>query len=148
MRYAVVSLLLIASGCGGSDGPELHDASGVVTYEGQPLPNASIMMTPTESGPVVLGKSDETGAFTLTTSGKPGAIAGSYNVAITAVEASAGSQLSSEELQAQYEKEGKMPESTSKSLIPAKYALSRTSGLTAEIKAGEANELKFALTAE
>lgn len=83
---AGVSVLLI--GCGGSDGPELHDVGGYVTMDGEPLPNASVHFIPDGEGvggtSPSFAKTDEDGYYYLQYSlSKDGAIAGDYKVRIS-----------------------------------------------------------------
>src|SRR5262249_7560848 len=84
---AAVAMLTLA-GCGESGkSPTLSPAGGVVLPGGQRLPNAQVTFTPTEPGLVAnaqaTGLTDETGHFTLTTGGKPGAAIGEHLVTVT-----------------------------------------------------------------
>jgi hypothetical protein len=137
-----VGLLLVAValvGC--SRGPKLVPAGGTVKYKAKPIPGADILMMSDASGPPSIGRTDDQGRFTVTTDGKPGALVGTYRVAITAArnkrEVSAGEALTmtSEQIAANRE-----------DLIPIKYNNFESSGLTATVgeKAAE-NEFSFEL---
>jgi len=125
---AVLSTVLV--GCGEeSDQPDLAKVTGVVTYDGQPLESGTIVFYPaagrSASGEIAKGE-----ILPLTTF-KPedGVPIGKHKVAIQSLDG-----------------DGKDMYAKRTSLIPEKYGSPETSGLTAEIKSGEANELKFELT--
>jgi hypothetical protein len=126
------------SGCGGPKGPQMAEATGTVTYKGQPLANANVVFTP-DSGPAAYGNTDAEGHFVLMTQGKSGAMVSGGKVSITAYEQLAEpkeeDKLTAEDLK-------KM----SQSRIPAKYGRTETSGLTAEVKPRTENKLTFDLT--
>ncbi len=120
------SLIPLVSGCGGG-GPETAPVTGTVTYQGNPLPKGAITFYPA-SGRPAYGKIVD-GKIVDVTLLKPGdgAIPGPNKVSITSVEP------------------GKDMYTPSKSLIPDRYADPSKSGLTAEIKKGQTNEVKFDL---
>lgn len=130
-------LAVVATGCGGSAGPKLAETVGVVTYKGKPLPAAAIVLIPA-NGPASYGSTDANGAFTLSTTGNPGAMVGPAQVAITAYQ-----QL------AEMKSEEKLTAADLKimntSLIPIKYGNPDTSGLKADVKPDTKNEFKFDL---
>lgn len=124
------SLALWCSGCGGGideDLPETVAVSGVVTYQGKPVPDASIMFYPLEGRKPATGRSDTDGKFTLRTFEKAdGAIPGEHQVTVNAYEST--------------------PEGVSmKSAIPIKYSSPTTTPL--KITVTESNpEIKLELT--
>lgn len=69
----VVASLLIVTGCGPSEGPKISGlvtVSGVVTLDGNPLPNATVTFVPKRSGAEETsagGLSDSTGKYILRT---------------------------------------------------------------------------------
>jgi hypothetical protein len=79
---AISALAFALTGCDG--GPKLVKAGGVVKYKAAPIPGADVVLVPDGDGQTALGRTDEQGRFSLATSGRPGARAGSYKVAITA----------------------------------------------------------------
>jgi hypothetical protein len=115
----------------------MADASGTVTYNGDPLEGATVIFAP-ETGLPATGITDANGRFTWNTRGEPGAVVGPGKVAITAVEqliVVEGREPTAQELA-----------NMSRSLIPEKYGHPMTSELSAEVKADETNEFTFELT--
>lgn len=124
------SLVLCCSGCGGGldeDLPETVAVNGVVTYQGKPVPDASIMFYPLQGRKPATGRTDPQGKFTLRTFEKAdGAIPGAHQVTVNAYEST--------------------PEGVSmKSAIPIKYSSPTTTPL--KITVSESNpEIKLELT--
>ncbi|QDT93086.1 carboxypeptidase-like regulatory domain-containing protein [Gimesia algae] len=123
------SLACWCSGCGGGldeDLPETVAVSGVVTYQGKPVTDASIMFYPMQGRKPATGRSDTEGKFTLRTfEENDGAIPGEHQVTVNAYEST--------------------PEGVSmKSAIPIKYSSPTTSPL--KITVTETNpEIKLEL---
>ncbi len=86
MKVLVVLLLALAVGCGES-GLDLSSVEGMVTFDGQPLPNAIVNFEPTEGGgerSSYDGPTDESGHYQLhATASQKGAEPGDYTVHIT-----------------------------------------------------------------
>jgi hypothetical protein len=137
LKSIALFIAVFAMGCGGSDGPQLAETVGTVTYKGNPLPNASVVLIPA-NGPAAYCSTDKEGKFTLSTTGKPGAMVGKMAVAITAYEGLAEPKPEDKLTAADLKK-------MNTSLIPTKYGNADTSGLVAEIKPNVKNELKFDL---
>lgn len=83
-----VILVFLAAGCGGEVRRPVFPARGQVTFEGQPIPNALVVLHPLDAPadfterPV--GNSDETGSFRLTTYDKDdGAPKAKYAATVT-----------------------------------------------------------------
>lgn len=148
---AVAAALALVTGCADDGYGKRYPVSGTVTYGGKPLEKGSINFIANDaatgrnaSGLIVDGN------YSLTTfTPGDGALAGQYRVSIAAAEtdlseaeavakASGGAALR-EDLVA------KAAMKKSKRLIPAKYGLPDTSGLTREVKQ-ETNTLNFDLT--
>ncbi|QDU40962.1 hypothetical protein Mal4_53250 [Maioricimonas rarisocia] len=140
----VLAVLLLA-GCGGSDAdaPDLHPVSGTVTHNGQPLANAQVTMIADNGGMVAVGQTDDAGAFTVTTKGQPGAVAGQHKVTVVAI--SGGEAVAPEEGSEDYAAmmAGEAPKKESP--IPDKYADATKSGLTAQVEAGQENTVTLEL---
>lgn len=129
------------SGCSSPDDPkqrEVFPVSGIATYKGRPMPDASVVLHPVSQNddglPTYLprGHVDNEGKFTISTYRKgDGAPAGTYKVSFSWLGSLQG--ISEEE-------EDKLPEK-----IPRKYRNPRTSGFTVEIRKTENPELKFEL---
>ncbi|HZZ78144.1 MAG TPA: carboxypeptidase-like regulatory domain-containing protein [Gemmataceae bacterium] len=94
-RFACPILLLLGSitiaGCGGGL-PSTATVSGKVTYQGNPVPGASVILTRGSGdigkGEIAVGKTDANGRFELTThfagqSAAKGAVPGSYKVTVS-----------------------------------------------------------------
>lgn len=78
----VLATLLIA-GCG-ADGPETAGVSGVVTLEGKPLKNATVIFSPVAEGRPSVATTDDEGHYTLMfTKDREGAEIGEHIVTVT-----------------------------------------------------------------
>jgi len=75
-------ILICLAGCNKPDHPEVGRVHGVVTLDGQPLANATVMFQPLE-GRASIGTTDEAGRYSLTyLDGVPGAKVGKHKVII------------------------------------------------------------------
>jgi hypothetical protein len=76
------ALTLIGGGCGSSKQPV--PVSGIVTLDGEPLPDARVTFNPIDTGGwMAFGQTDKQGRFSLTTlNGKPGALPGEYKITV------------------------------------------------------------------
>lgn len=85
-RFLAVSFLSIfCSACGGvSDAPDLATVSGVVTLDGKPVADATVIFTPEDNkAAAASGKTDAAGAYKLAyVGGKEGAPVGMNRVKI------------------------------------------------------------------
>jgi hypothetical protein len=141
--------LMIILGCGDDTGlSSRYPVSGTVKYNGQPVPKGRIDFLPTDnkvgrsaSGDIV------DGYYSLTTATpKDGALPGSYKVTVTAMEVDTtelkaiakGGQFHHDEAFAKANREAKK-------LVPSKYQLADTSGLTATVKAESNTNVNFDL---
>jgi hypothetical protein len=122
----------IAGGCSASSNPKTYPVKGKVIYRGQPVTGGLVMLVPDGAGHAATGSLEAGGEFQLTTFEKnDGAVPGKYNVAVQVFPAE-GAGLPGAEF------------GNKKPPIPAKYMSDSTSGLTADITAGE-NNLDFQL---
>jgi hypothetical protein len=145
-RPAVFALLcVLAAGCGRGDRAELAAVSGTVNYAGSPLPSGTIIFETAGARPAV-GKI-EAGRIVEVTTYEPGdgVPVGRHKVSIQSVSdaravGGGASPADSNADPATY--------MATASLIPQKYGNPETSGLTAEVNAGETNELSFDLEKE
>lgn len=128
LALCTIAILLCSAGCGGgapSDSPELGTVTGVVTLNGNPLPNVSVTFQPEEGKPS-FGGTNDAGVYELVYSKDAnGAKIGQHTVRITTPT------------------EG--PEDVGKDPIPAQYNTKST--LKKEVKAG-ANQIDFDLTSK
>jgi hypothetical protein len=85
-RFMLPAILLVVGCGGGSSGPALHPATGVVNLGGKPASGILIRLEPRSGGPdapIPTAESGADGHFTVNTSGKPGAPEGVYAVTLT-----------------------------------------------------------------
>ena len=140
----LVSVALIISGCGIETDPwkdarpDTAPASGIVTYEGEPLAGAVIVFQPTAPGGIgASALTDAEGRFELQTfPPEPGAVPGTYAVAVMKTEMPAAAATGSA---------GDPDPIHVVSVIPEKYAIPANSGLTAEVPDGGTDTLDFDL---
>ena len=131
---------LLSGGCGkAKDEPTFAEVGGVVTVDGVPATAGNIFFLPDEAkgtkGPASTGIINAKGEYTMTSSGeRAGAIVGTHKVQIVCP--SAGSSVGTT---------GTPPPPCN---VPKKYEMADTSGLTADIKAGEKNKVDFNLTSK
>lgn len=134
------------AGCN-PDGVKLVKATGQVTYKGNPLKGANIKFIP-GSGPMAIAITDDSGNFTITTNGRPGATLGLHKVAVTKITGSvtpAAAPKPEDMMKMQKENMGKA-NTGPKNEIPEKYSNPDSSGLSADVTANAAeNEFLFQL---
>lgn len=80
-KFAWVGLfsVLLASGCGGPEGPKRFAITGTVTREGQAVDNGNIQFTPTGGGPSTMSSITD-GVYKFTAQSGP--VAGKHSVQI------------------------------------------------------------------
>lgn len=128
--------LMLCSGCFGQKGLETAPVTGVVTYNGKPLPYGRVSFRP-QAGSPATGDIQSDGSFSLSTYGNgDGAIVGTHQVSITATEADAGNMA-----ETAVNTEMVVP----KSLIPKKYTSFSTSEIIAEVVASGENKFTLEL---
>ena len=127
--------ICLLSGCWGyrPDLPPTEPVTGTVTLDGEPVAGARVQFVPDKSkgteGAMASGVTDAQGEYELQTATVEGAIVGFHKIS---VEARA-------QPKDQYDT---LPQL----LTPERYADHNTSGLTAEVKAGEDNRVNLPLT--
>lgn len=133
---AVVPLLLLETGCGGSDLPELGYVEGTVKMDGKPMANVVLTFQPDKARPAY-GKTDENGWYELTyTDGNPGATIGKHNVKISSADGQGdGEDESYEEGEGGDYEDGESENASRGEKIPAKY--NQMSELIREVTAGD-----------
>jgi hypothetical protein len=145
-RFLILTALATLAGCGSAASdqwtegrPKTYPASGVVTYNGQGVEGASVTFAPTDrAGTAAFAITDAEGKFVLNTFGEAdGAAAGDYTVTITKKQV--------ETTPNPKDPNGPPLKSVEKSLIPARYASSGTSKLSASVKDGGENNFTFEL---
>jgi hypothetical protein len=140
--------LFLVLGCGDSTGlAKRYPVSGTVTYGGKPVEKGTISFVPAAPGGREATGEISGGSYSLTTAAPgDGALPGSYKVTVIAKEMDTtklkeiakGGQFHHDEHFAKALK-------NAKPLVPSKYGVPETSGLTAEVKA-QSNSINFDLT--
>jgi hypothetical protein len=132
---ALCAIGLVCSGIACNRGPKLPPmakTSGTVTFNGKPVTGGVIIFVPDPSkgsdGPMGIGEIDQSGHYRIRTLRVEGALVGWHKVRIEDPMA------------------GGPPRVAGPVQIPGFYAKAETSGLTAEVKAGQDNQIDFALT--
>jgi hypothetical protein len=134
-------------GCGDDSGlPRRYPVSGTVTYNGKPLEKGNINFAPDGPGGRAAGGTIIDGKYSLTTQEPDdGAVPGKYKVSVVAKATDASKVdlkikgATTEEAKKAMavvfpQKVAAKAAAAGKSLIPAKYNLPETSGLTYEVK--------------
>jgi hypothetical protein len=118
------------AGCG-SEGPEFVPVSGTVSLNGKPVNEVVVTFVPKQAGKPAMGLTDEQGQFSLSTAeGDDGVIAGPYYATVSSIDEGAV------HVDAQGLSTGVRMRPRQKSIIPRRYALFGTSGLSYEVQAG------------
>lgn len=132
-RAAAAGLALFLAGCGGGGDRPTAVVEGKITVNGKPVPNGTVMFVPVETGAPATGEIRPDGTYRMTTySDGDGAVVGKHQVSITALA----------------DMQNRLPEDRTPlppPIIPHKYLHRGTSGLTADVKAGEVNTIDFDL---
>lgn len=139
LAISAFSLSFVLGCSGGSDDlpDDLVPVSGVVTVDGQPVPNARVEFTPVGKGGGSFGDTNAEGRYTLYFGARGnGALKGSHRVAIMVGEGEPEEEADSDE------------EASATAVfveIPPKY-LDGSTPLTAEV--GDGEDIDFELTAD
>ena len=175
--FSIVVLGLIL-GCSGSDRPRMVPVSGIVTYNGKPFEGDVITFSSPDSSRPAGGKTDVEGRYKLYTFEEfDGAVLGQHEVTISKPDPSQKGSSEIKEVEVggsaggsdapsgagAFKAKSTMPtqisppgpgtklssvNSSVNSLLPVKYAVAKTSGLTAKVEAGKENKFDFSLTDE
>jgi len=149
-RSLLVALLCFALvGCGGAEDaakkarPKTVNAVGSITYNGQPLDFASILLeSQTSGGTAAMCRSDADGKFSLDAFPPDrGAVPGMYRVSVKKTEPAKEQVFDPSNHDAPIAEETTGP----KSLIPPEFGEFDTSGLTLEVPAEGSDSLKLEL---
>jgi hypothetical protein len=139
-----LALLIVAAalGCGGSTSYDVAPVSGVVTLDGQPVPEAHVVFQPIGGednltpGPSSSGQADSQGRFELKTiRDEPGAVVGNHRVLITTPRP-----------EQDWANDSGIGAPVHKEIIPARY--NENSGLTFDVPADGTTTADFKLTTE
>lgn len=134
---AVLLSVEVLSGCGSGGGPDTVKVTGIVTYNGAPVSDASVTFTP-EKGRPATGITDAAGKFSLTTFAKDdGAVPGMHKVTIAPNASQIPPMPGTPEAAASAA--GKPP-------FPPRYANLEQSGFSAEVKNSGENNFTFSMS--
>lgn len=143
---ALLGLSAVVPACGGG-AVKTEGVVGVVTLDGEPLPNANVYFTPVDKTAGAMqgvGRTNELGEYKLQTllgKADAGTTPGDYVVTIDCVdEVETGGTTTNDEGE-------EVPELKEIQRVPARYLNGETSGLTATVVKGS-NKFDFALTSE
>jgi hypothetical protein len=147
------------SGCPGGEGVlDTEYVKGVVTLDGTPVPEATVMFVPVTEGqgPSATGRTDANGVYTLTAvdtgeataETEAGTLPGEYYVGV--IKSVSEAPMSEEEAEAKGVKyvaptPGQEPKVTH--VVPQRYNDPKKSGLKVTVKAGD-NDIPIKLTSE
>ncbi len=137
-----LAMLAVLPAC--SKAIKTEGVTGVITYNGEPLADATVKFIPTDAtGSQSYGKTNEKGEYKLQTllgAADAGTTPGEYKVTVDCIETVETGNMIEENGE-------EKPETVAESLIPAKYNNAETSGLTATVKPGD-NTINFDLSDE
>lgn len=130
LRLAVAFVAIVMVGPACKRTPRVVPVSGMVLYNGKPLPFGSIQFQP-DKGQSAMGEIQGDGSFKLSSYALyDGAVPGSHLVSVSCYEGQRG---------------GAAGTSLGKLLIPLKYTRLGSSGLTAEVKDAPGQTFEFKL---
>ncbi len=153
--FWMVAAVFLIPGCG-SRFLKTEYVEGVVTYNGKPIEGATVIFQSADESKgfqAGTGMTDANGVYKLSTTGgkgEAGVPAGEYKVAIKKQkvidDGKENTPTTQEEYTEQMEKSGGLQLKVPKTewIIPKKYSMVQSSGLTATVKKGE-NEISFKL---
>lgn len=147
-RGLVCLVAFAVLGCGGSKGPDLVPAKGVLTLDGKPLAGATVIFhSDGKRGQEGVGQTDDKGAFVLRTTNRDGAIPGSYKVTVQSYVKPDGSPLvvTEQDRQQGIDVTQLIVMGQAKSAVPEKYTDPDSTDVHFEIKAGAKEPISVAL---
>jgi len=138
---------LLLAGCQGDGRPPgakpTKPVTVTVTYKGAPVPGATVAFVEAGESPIPsYGLTDAQGVAKMKTSYADGAVVGTHQVTITKTQTEGGPMADQDS--PDYNPDP--PPAVVKHLVPQKYGLKATSGLTADVKDSGPNEFEFDLT--
>lgn len=147
--------LSVMVGCGPSES-NIAKASGVVTLDGKPVPEARVMFHPTAGGPrTSYGTTNEKGEFKASTFGRyDGSLVGECAVTVSKIDTSAQPKITgSDGYMGKGYDQMMAPANLAKSVkpkfvIPQKYSNKETSGLKVKVAQGETNHFTLELKSD
>ena len=138
--YLVALLALAASGCDATPEGQVPTApvEVTVTYKNQPVEEAVITFANSVGNPPAFGRTDKNGVAQMSTyKTNDGATLGTHMVSVVKQEFDNAKEDAPQDSPDYTPTPGASPLPVVKDLLPKKYSLPTTSGLTAEVKKGE-----------
>jgi hypothetical protein len=138
----VAAIVLLAVGCNPGSVRGTVPVSGKVTYNGQPVADATVTFIGEGDARIAVSVTDASGEYRLKTLDSAGAIPGKYTVLVTKTETTGGSgaPVSMDEA-AQNRGKAREP----KQLLPVKYSDATKTPLKFEVKKGQNNTFDLPL---
>lgn len=147
-RHLSVLLVLGICGCDAVPEGQLPTApvEVTVTYKNQPVEEAIVTFASSEGNPPAFGRTDSSGKAQMTTyhSGD-GAVLGAHSVSVVKQEFGDVKEDAPQESEDYVPSPGASPLPVVKDMLPKKYALPTTSGLTVQVAEGK-NQVPLDLT--
>lgn len=144
---AAAAALLLVVGCSDNTGlGKRYPVAGTVKLKGQPVEKGTISFQPNDAAGRPAAGEISNGSYRLTTlAPNDGALPGSYKVTVTAQEMDT-TELKEVAKGGQFHHDEKFAKAVAnaKNLVPSKYRLADTSGLTADVKE-QSNSIDFDL---
>lgn len=139
--FVVLAVVLMA-GCGGSEGPPRGDVQGRLTLDGKALGGATVIFENPSVGVAQAATTDSDGKYEFLSYEAAGLPAASYKVTV-----SSGRFMQPGEEIPFVQVSGAKPVTPAAPVatVPAKYAKADSSGLSAEVKAGDNPPFDFDL---
>lgn len=144
----LVGATVLALGCGDSTGlARRYPIKGTVTYKGEPVSQGTITFSPVNpaEGRAATGTITD-GSYYLTTAvDGDGALPGDYKVSVLSTEVDLSAAAANVQGGSMRQDDVAKANREAKNLVPAKYGLPDTSGLTYKVE-GSTNSANFDLT--
>jgi len=140
--YAVSLIAFAQFGCAGGHvgAPPTVPVSGMVTYNGEPVADATVSFHPQGDHRSAYAKTDAAGAYRLTTVHEhDGAMLGEYQVTVSKI-------IDENAVAPTNDIAAVRPTPKYTSMIPEKYGKPTTSGLSASVEKGSPNQFDFTLS--
>ncbi|WP_152049567.1 hypothetical protein [Tautonia marina] len=140
--------MMIVVGCSDGTGlPKRYPVSGNVTYNGQPVETGTITFAPVDPDSRAASGTISGGSYYLTTAiDGDGALPGEYRVSITSRDVNYDAAMSGVQGGSPKQDDVAKAFAEAKDLVPAKYSLPDTSGLTYTVESGSNRNVDFDLT--
>jgi hypothetical protein len=138
-----LSLAIAICGCGGSGHPDTVQATGIVTYNGEPVSGAKVVFAAASLQPAT-GTTDSNGRFELSTfDTNDGAVPGQFAVTVTKTKSVGGMTADEEHAALAAGRKVEAPKTVDE--LPVRYKSAETSKLTAEVTPDGDNDFTFPL---